>query len=248
MSVKISLEEYKNRFYTKYPNRVWLKFLRQEGSHFIVEDKFGICKVAKNHLLNGWMPSIRVAIDKNSYFINKAKNIHEDYYDYSKINYICDSKLITLICPKHGEFEITPHVHICGKGGCNKCGYDKVSVKNGENALGWTDSDWYNKALTSKNFDSFKCYIIRCYGDNEEFYKIGKTFRTLKDRFTKHKERMPYDYEIIKVFEFKELNLESAKEISKMERVLKNQNKGQEYIPKHNIRGKFECFKQINII
>ena len=38
-------------------------------------------------------------------FIKKANEIHNNKYDYSKVNYI-DSRLkISIICPEHGEFK-----------------------------------------------------------------------------------------------------------------------------------------------
>jgi len=247
MSKEVSLEEYRDRFYTKYPDKKWLKFLKKDKTYLIVEDRFGICKVSRTHLMNGWMPSIRVALDKNLYITNRIKSIHGNYYNYNLVNYTGLDNLITLICPFHGEFQITPHSITSQKSGCNKCGYLKSSIKNGLNATGWTDTNWYEKALISKHFDSFKVYIIECWDENERFFKIGKTFRTLKGRFNNHKERMPYNYRIIKIIENKNLTLDCAKEICILERKLKNKNKSNEYIPLQNIRGKFECFNKINI-
>ena len=37
-------------------------------------------------------------------FIEKAKNIHKDKYDYSRVEYIDSKTKICIICPKHGEF------------------------------------------------------------------------------------------------------------------------------------------------
>ena len=54
-------------------------------------------------------------------FIQKAKAVHDDKYDYSKINYINNSTNITIICKEHGEFKQAPHNHLRGKG-CWKCG------------------------------------------------------------------------------------------------------------------------------
>lgn len=247
MSVKRSLESYKEEFYKKFPDKSYIEFKEIIKTHFIVKDKFGLCKVAKNHLMNGWMPSIRVALDKNLYITNRIKSIHGDYYDYSLINYTGLDNLISLICPIHGKFEITPHSITSQKAGCNKCGYNKSAIKNGLKSVGWNDSDWYKKAKNSKNFDSFKVYIVECWDENEHFYKIGKTFRTLESRLPRHKERMPYQYKIIRLFEFKELTPYSAKECSILERKLKNENKENNYVPLQNIRGKFECFKQIKI-
>lgn len=58
-------------------------------------------------------------------FVEKAKAIHGDKYDYSKVNYIKTDKKIIIICPKHGEFEITPNAHLNGQG-CKKCGIGHV--------------------------------------------------------------------------------------------------------------------------
>ena len=58
--------------------------------------------------------------DKTIEFITKAKEIHGDKYDYSKVEYInCDTK-VCIICLEHGEFWQTPSSHLDGKG-CPIC-------------------------------------------------------------------------------------------------------------------------------
>lgn len=53
-------------------------------------------------------------------FIERAKTIHGDRYDYSKTIYKnCNDKLI-IICKLHGEFEQSPIHHVNGCG-CKKC-------------------------------------------------------------------------------------------------------------------------------
>ena len=54
-------------------------------------------------------------------FIEKARQVHGDKYDYSKVNYVNALTKVTIICPIHGEFEQTPNNHLYGKGcpGCN---------------------------------------------------------------------------------------------------------------------------------
>jgi len=54
-------------------------------------------------------------------FIEKAKIIHNDKYDYSHVNYVNAKEKVVIICKEHGEFIQTPHNHIYGKG-CKKCG------------------------------------------------------------------------------------------------------------------------------
>ena len=53
-------------------------------------------------------------------FIEKARKIHGDKYDYSKVEYKHNKKNVCIICPIHGEFWQTPHEHLKGCG-CPKC-------------------------------------------------------------------------------------------------------------------------------
>ena len=53
-------------------------------------------------------------------FIKKAREVHGDKYDYSKVEYITSTTKVCIICPKHGEFWQTPCSHLQGCG-CNKC-------------------------------------------------------------------------------------------------------------------------------
>jgi very-short-patch-repair endonuclease len=57
----------------------------------------------------------------NEEFIEKAKRVHGDKYDYSKVEYNNAFSKICIICPEHGEFYQTPHDHL-KKHGCPKCG------------------------------------------------------------------------------------------------------------------------------
>ena len=53
-------------------------------------------------------------------FIEKAKLIHGDKYDYSKVNYVNNHTKIIIICKEHGEYEQIPNSHL-NKKGCSKC-------------------------------------------------------------------------------------------------------------------------------
>ena len=54
-------------------------------------------------------------------FIKRAKEVHGDKYDYSKVDYVNANTKVCIICKKHGEFWQTPYRHICRKQGCPKC-------------------------------------------------------------------------------------------------------------------------------
>ena len=55
-----------------------------------------------------------------SEFIEKAKKVHGNKYDYSKIQYKGIRKKITIVCSVHGEFNQEARNHLKGSG-CSKC-------------------------------------------------------------------------------------------------------------------------------
>jgi len=54
-------------------------------------------------------------------FIQRAKKIHGDNYDYSRVSYKNSHTKIRIICHEHGEFEQKSIYHLNGNG-CPKCG------------------------------------------------------------------------------------------------------------------------------
>ena len=60
-------------------------------------------------------------------FIQQAIAVHGNRYDYSKAEYKRSNVKVTIICPIHGEFQITPDSHISGKQGCKRCGVERRS-------------------------------------------------------------------------------------------------------------------------
>ena len=62
-------------------------------------------------------------------FIEKAKIIHGDKYDYSLVNYVNAKTNVEIICSTHGKFKQMPTKHLSGCG-CNDCGMDKLHNTN----------------------------------------------------------------------------------------------------------------------
>lgn len=225
-------------FNEKFPNIEFEIISPLKNYYVLTKTKYGLCKSSIHHLLNGKTPSIRSALNKTEYFVNFAKNIHGDKYDYSITNFEISTKNIQYICKEHGIINQFPGDHLYGKG-CNKCKYKTISAKNIENnSGGYTLTNWKNKAKTSKKFDSFKVYIVKLYNEDEVFYKIGRTFTSIKYRF----EKIKYQYEVIKIIEG------SAEEIYNKEIELKRLNKTNKYTPKIKFAGMQECYNKINKI
>ena len=59
-------------------------------------------------------------------FVEKAKIVHGDLYDYSTVIYINNKTPITVICKNHGVFKQRPSNHLSGKI-CKKCSSEKAS-------------------------------------------------------------------------------------------------------------------------
>jgi len=56
----------------------------------------------------------------NIYFIEKSNIKHNNFYDYSLVEYVNAKTKVKIICPTHGVFDQTPNSHLNGQG-CSKC-------------------------------------------------------------------------------------------------------------------------------
>lgn len=301
-----NIEDLRKAFYKKFPNSniELIKILKNRKVK--VKDKYGIYVYNINTILYYGITSIKCALDKTEVFINKAKEIHKEKYDYSTTKYKGALTKLEIVCRKHGEFEQLAVSHLRGTGCkkcgrikrnknctksvedyidklnkihnynytineedyinlntsiphfckiqeewfnmrpnhvlngqvCRKCANKKISNKVKQTSVGWSYSKWEIKGLESKYFDSFKVYIIRCWNENEEFYKIGKTFQTIDRRFQSKKE-MPYNWKVIKVFKGKAIKM------SVLEQSIKKNNKENKYTPKIKFSGEYECYTKI---
>jgi hypothetical protein len=77
---------------------------------------------------------------KNS-FISKVKIIHNDFYDYSLVDYKKATETVDIICPVHGIFKQTPNSHLNGSG-CRDCANDKL-----RNDRAFTKETFIEKAI-----------------------------------------------------------------------------------------------------
>lgn len=174
-----------------------------------------------------------------SEFIKRAVITHSNKYTYIEDSYDCITSNINIICKEHGVFSQIVNNHLSGQG-CYKCGQINRSTFQKENPTGWSYNNWFNAGKRSKDFESFKVYIIKCWDENEEFYKIGKSFLKLNRRFHNYKS-LPYNYSIVKEI------VNDAKIICELEWTLKNCNKNNKYVPIKEFGGRYECFKQLNM-
>ena len=74
-------------------------------------------------------------------FIQRAKKIYGDVYDYSKIEYINEKTPVVVVCKKHGPFKVIPNNFLMGRC-CPKCKREKWEKEHSEKFL----SDFIKRA------------------------------------------------------------------------------------------------------
>ena len=107
-------------------------------------------------------------------FIEKAKKIHGNRYDYSKVNYTGMMNKVCIICPEHGEFWQVPNKHINARHGCPVCKYS-----HGEELIfNWLKTNNFNykpqyKIEWDENFRNTNvAYVDFCVQINNHIYFI----------------------------------------------------------------------------
>ncbi|MEP0133374.1 MAG: hypothetical protein ABJJ25_15345 [Eudoraea sp.] len=139
--VKSKLNKYNTEYFLKHAEKVHgNKYDYSKTQCFNATDKLEInCpthekfkQIANQHLQGCGCPRChfdQMAKDRAmgaELFINKAKELFGDNYNYSKVEYINGQKNVCLICPEHGEFEVTPNNHLSKKSGCPTCNESKL--------------------------------------------------------------------------------------------------------------------------
>ena len=127
---KLTNEEFLKKCFEKWGNKYTYEkteYIASRKKVIITCPIHGDFEITPNHFLNGrgCAYCAKNGIIDNGKFIEKAKKIHGDKYDYSKIQYMSTHKQICIICPDHGEFWQTPANHLKGEG-CPLCKQSKL--------------------------------------------------------------------------------------------------------------------------
>lgn len=239
--VKMSHEEFVNKLKQIQPNlEVLSTYVNMKGPKINVRDNIGIeYLVGPQDLLEGKVPTLIVAVDVNKAFELKARVVHGDVYDYSKVDYKKAKVNITISCKIHGDWNLTPDWHLRGRG-CPKCSRKIVDERLRLSPMGWSKNAWIKSGKLSTEFDGFKLYILKCWNEEESFYKIGRTYHTVKSRFDR-KKLLPYNWQVILE------KVGSAEDVFDAEGLIKSMLDSYRYIPKIEFPGQFECFKEAPI-
>ena len=105
-------------------------------------------------------------------FIEKAIAVHGNKYDYSKVIYVNSSTHITIICPTHGEWKITPNNFLRGHG-CPACSNrQRLTTELFIERATKIHNQRYNYSLV-EHINSSMCVKIICPTHGEFLQKAG---------------------------------------------------------------------------
>ena len=149
-------------------------------------------------------------VNKTEIFIEKARKIHGDKYDYSKVEYERSNQNVCIICPIHGEFWQTPNKHLGGEG-CKECGKISARKKHSlkkddfvERAVNVHENKYLYEKTDLENRDEKGRVIITCpiHGDflqTPHNHLCGKGCKECGTENRANKKRLAQD-EVIKRF------------------------------------------------
>lgn len=109
-------------------------------------------------------------------FIDRANVIHNNKYVYDYVVYVSAKTKVQIICPEHGPFLQRPSQHMRGEG-CPDCGRYNWFAEQGGYSARYFDENPKERERPGM------LYLIRFSSPTEEFYKIGITTQTIKQRF-----------------------------------------------------------------
>jgi hypothetical protein len=103
-------------------NYAFTNYVRSNTNIIVFCYKHGTFEVTpNNHLNHNGCPKCSGRHKTTEDFINEAKLVHGDKYDYTKTRYHKSSDILTITCPIHGNFTQLASSHLQGYG-CKDCG------------------------------------------------------------------------------------------------------------------------------
>lgn len=159
-------------------------------------------------------------------FPSKSSKVHNNFYDYSKSNYINAKIPVDIICPKHGIFRQLPSNHLDGKG-CPKCnqskGEKRIEKYLIENDIKYITQKKFDDCIKDKklSFDFWLCdkNLLIEFDGLQHFLPLGFQGGLKKLEYTKECDKIKDEYCINKNIRLLRI---SYKDINNIENILSN--------------------------
>jgi len=129
-------------------------------------------------------------------FIDKAKLVHGDRYDYSQTTVVASDKVVNIICKEHGSFSQYPYNHTKGSG-CRLCAV-KTRTKTTKDFIFEVSkrySDYYDYSLT--HYITHKEKVLIICPKHGQFYQSPRSHMAgigcIKCRISNRKQKLAHD-------------------------------------------------------
>lgn len=117
------------------------------------------------YVINGQIIKTMAKKISSEEFITRSNNIHNNKYDYSKVEYVNNKTKVCIICTEHGEFWQTPKNHLLGQG-CPICGEEIA------------------RNCKRNDYQKFIDRFINTFGDIAEFPYISEEYENKNSTIT----------------------------------------------------------------
>ncbi len=159
--IEFNIDECNKIHENKY-NYQFVKFIHDRQKVNIYCPSHGMFQQTPYHHINRKQGCRRCQYEKlnknfklnDSDVVQKAKQIHNNKYNYSKLVYTNSNTPVDIGCPIHGNFQQTPYHHINRKQGCPKCRGNLISLLKRD-----TTEEFVTK---SKNIHGAKYNYSKC--------------------------------------------------------------------------------------
>ena len=132
-----------NKVHNNFYDYSKVNYINSQTKVIIIDPEYGDFEQTPAHHLNGYGSQKRGGNKKltTEEFIEKAKLIHGNLYDYSKVNYIDAHTNVIIIDPVYGEFEQMPYCHLQGRGSIKRAIQKQIKRQSS------TTSEFIEKAI-----------------------------------------------------------------------------------------------------
>lgn len=160
----------------------------------------------------------------HEYNLRRAREVHGDRYEYGFLG-VTNTLKVGITCPDHGVFMQNLSSHISSGQGCPECAREA------------------NPAFSRSTFAQYPLYylyVMRLYGDSEDFLKIGisKDPEYRAKDLTRDKDT-PYTAEILYTYQTDGVGAWD------LESLLHREFREFSYTPVHKFSGSTECFSNV---
>ena len=124
--------------------------------------------------------------------VEKAREIHGDKYDYSKVEYTNAHTKVCIICPIHGEFWQKPYNHLQGRG-CQECNKSHLE----EEVENFLKNEKFSIGIKIENFNDSYNFLKNNFTVYKSNSEVSNKRIQIKENNSNVNENNPNESEIL---------------------------------------------------